>query len=449
MTDWFVPKALSVSELNSLADRLLQDGLVGFWVSGEVSNWVCAASGHQYFVLKDAHAQVRCALFKHAASRLAVPLCDGDHIEVSGKIGLYEVRGDFQINVTQIRRKGLGLLYERYELLKKRLQQEGLFAPERKQAIPKSIGTVGIVSSLGAAALHDVVTTLRRRAPDVAVIVYPTPVQGEGSALKIAEAVKTAASRAEVDVLLLCRGGGSIEDLWAFNEEIVVRAVSDCVIPLICGVGHETDFTLTDFVADVRAPTPTAAAELAVLDVSQRMAVLEQYTMALKHAFKHQIQTWRQQTEMLSGRLRHPRQHILLQHDALVRAEREWRRAISTYFVGKQEQLLRQQRLLTQFKPNVVVLRQRLKQHQLHWQRAKTQWLENQHNSLLAKASLLDAVSPKQILLRGFAVVKDEQGHIVRDAQEVQTGQVLRIVLANGEIDVCVSSGRNKSKLFG
>ena len=262
MSDLFAPAALSVSELNHLAKNLLEDQLTGLWVGGEVSNLVKAASGHYYFVLKDQRAQVRCTLFKHAARSLAALLREGEEVEVLGKITLYEARGEFQINVQEVRRKGLGQLFEAYERLKQRLQAEGLFDAARKRPLPTAPQCIGVVTSLAAAALRDVVTTLRRRAPDVRVIVYPTAVQGAGSEFQVASAIAAAAEHAQADVLIVCRGGGSIEDLWAFNEEAVVRAVAASPIPVVSGVGHETDFTLTDFAADVRAPTPTAAARL-------------------------------------------------------------------------------------------------------------------------------------------------------------------------------------------
>lgn len=231
MSELFAPSSISVSELNALAKALLEDHLAGLWIAGEVSNLTRAASGHYYFSLKDSRAQVRCAMFKGAAMRLAKPLKEGDHIEVSGKISIYEARGEFQITVNEVRLKGLGQLYEAYERLKAQLQAEGAFAAERKKPLPARPQCIGIVTSLAAAALRDVVTTLNRRAPEIPVIVYPTPVQGTGSELQIAQAIKTASQRAECDVLIVCRGGGSIEDLWAFNEEPVVRAIETCAIP--------------------------------------------------------------------------------------------------------------------------------------------------------------------------------------------------------------------------
>ena len=310
MSELFAPSSISVSELNALAKALLEDHLAGLWIAGEVSNLTRASSGHYYFSLKDSRAQVRCAMFKGAAMRLAQPLKEGDHIEVSGKISIYEARGEFQITVNEVRLKGLGQLYEAYERLKAQLQAEGAFSAERKKPLPARPQCIGIVTSLAAAALRDVVTTLNRRAPEIPVIVYPTPVQGTGSELQIAQAIKTASQRAECDVLIVCRGGGSIEDLWAFNEEPVVRAIEACAIPVVSGVGHETDFTLADFVADVRAPTPTGAAELVSPNRQESLHRLAQAQGRLKTVLEQRYFDASQKLDWLARQIRHPRQKL-------------------------------------------------------------------------------------------------------------------------------------------
>lgn len=310
MSELFAPSSISVSELNALAKALLEDHLAGLWIAGEVSNLTRAASGHYYFSLKDSRAQVRCTMFKGAAMRLAQPLKEGDHIEVSGKISIYEARGEFQITVNEVRFKGLGQLYEAYERLKAQLQAEGAFSAERKKPLPARPQCIGIVTSLAAAALRDVVTTLNRRAPEIPVIVYPTPVQGTGSELQIAQAIKTASQRAECDVLIVCRGGGSIEDLWAFNEEPVVRAIEACAIPVVSGVGHETDFTLADFVADVRAPTPTGAAELVSPNRQESLHRLAQAQGRLKTVLEQRYFDASQKLDWLARQIRHPRQKL-------------------------------------------------------------------------------------------------------------------------------------------
>ena len=308
MSDLFAPAALSVSELNHLAKNLLEDQLAGLWVGGEVSNLVKAASGHYYFVLKDQRAQVRCTLFKHAARSLAALLREGEEVEVLGKITLYEARGEFQINVQEVRRKGLGQLFEAYERLKQRLQAEGLFDAARKRPLPAAPQCIGVVTSLAAAALRDVVTTLRRRAPDVRVVVYPTAVQGAGSEFQVASAIAATAEHAQADVLIVCRGGGSIEDLWAFNEEAAVRAVAASPIPVVSGVGHETDFTLTDFAADVRAPTPTAAAELASSNRAEQLDKMCRLHNHMRHTLQRRCTDAAQRLDWHAAQLRHPRQ---------------------------------------------------------------------------------------------------------------------------------------------
>ncbi|MGH8714265.1 MAG: exodeoxyribonuclease VII large subunit, partial [Casimicrobiaceae bacterium] len=254
-----IPVSLLVSSARLLVERQL--GLA--WISGEISGFTRAASGHCYFMLKDEQAQARCVLFRHKAQLLDVVLRDGAAVEVRATPTIYEARGEFQLNVEAVRIAGQGVLYERFARLKTRLEAAGWFRPERKRALPSSPKAVGIVTSRRAAALRDVLTTLGRRASGTAVIVYPARVQGGGAAAAIAAAIAAANAHAAVDVLIVCRGGGSIEDLWAFNEEDVARAVFESRIPIISGVGHETDFTICDFVADARAPTPTAAAALA------------------------------------------------------------------------------------------------------------------------------------------------------------------------------------------
>jgi len=254
-------RVLRVSELNLAIKRLLESEIPLIWVRGEISNLVKAASGHFYFSLKDDQAQVRCVMFRHKSQLLGAPIANGQQVEVLAVATLYEQRGDFQLTVEQLRPAGLGVLYERFAQLKLKLENEGLFDADRKRALPRFPRRIGIVTSPQAAALRDVLTTLKQRLPSVPVVLYPTTVQGAGSAEQIALAIRAANHRAECDVLIVCRGGGSIEDMWSFNEEIVARAIAASDIPTVSGVGHETDFTIADFVADERAPTPTAAAE--------------------------------------------------------------------------------------------------------------------------------------------------------------------------------------------
>ena len=254
---------IPVSLLNRMARERLESAFPLCWVAGEISNLTYAASGHVYFTLKDAQAQARCVMYRNRAQLLGWRLANGQRIEARVLATLYEARGDFQLNVENARQAGTGNLYEEFLRRKARLEAEGLFSPENKRALPAFPRRIGLITSPQAAALRDVLTTLRRRAPQLSVVLYPTPVQGAGAAQQIVEALRTAGARDECDLLIVCRGGGNLEDLWEFNDETLARAIRACPLPVISGVGHETDFTLADFAADCRAPTPTAAAELA------------------------------------------------------------------------------------------------------------------------------------------------------------------------------------------
>lgn len=448
MSELFAPSSISVSELNALAKALLEDHLAGLWIAGEVSNLTRAASGHYYFSLKDSRAQVRCAMFKGAASRLAKPLKEGDHIEVAGKISIYEARGEFQITVNEVRLKGLGQLYEAYERLKAQLQAEGAFSAERKKPLPARAQCIGIVTSLAAAALRDVVTTLKRRAPEIPVIVYPTPVQGTGSEFQIAQAVKTASERAECDVLIVCRGGGSIEDLWAFNEEAVVRAVEACTIPVVSGVGHETDFTLTDFVADVRAPTPTGAAEIVSPNRQESLHRLAQAQGRLKAVLEQRYHNASQKLDWLARQIRHPRQKLEEQRAGITRHAQTLSFAMTQNLRTHAARLERQNQALKHCRPDVSAFKLDTDRFQTALSHSLHQLLERRRQALAAQTALLEAVSPQHILERGFSVVKNSKGQVVRSASALRQGQKLHIAFADGETDVRVTKEQAQRELF-
>ena len=347
-----------VSDLNRLARETLEQSFPLLWVSGEISNLTRAASGHWYFSLKDAKAQVRCAMFRNKNQYLDWVPREGDHVEARALVTLYEARGDFQLTIEGLRKAGLGALYEAFERLKAKLEQEGLFDPSRKRALPTLPRQIGIVTSPDAAALRDVLTTLRRRMPNIPVVIYPTPVQGKGAAEKIAHAIDTASARDECDVLIVCRGGGSMEDLWQFNEEIVARAIVAASMPVVSGVGHETDFTISDFAADRRAPTPTAAAEMVS---PERAALLQRVALAhqrLHRQMRNQLSQRQQQLDYLARRLLSPLQQVQQRRLHLDQLAMRLKHAMSQGIARRQQQLLRLQQNLTHLKPHAVLERE-------------------------------------------------------------------------------------------
>ena len=382
-------RILSVSELNRMARELLEQSFPLFWISGEISNLTRAASGHWYFSLKDQGAQVRCVMFRGRNAYLDWIPREGDKVEARAVVTLYEARGDFQLTIEFLQRAGLGTLYEAYEKLKAQLNAEGLFAAEHKQAIPAHPRQIGIITSPDAAALRDVLTTLRRRMPAVNVVIYPTPVQGKGAAALIAQAIRTADARMECDVLIVCRGGGSIEDLWQFNEEIVARAIHACCLPLISAIGHETDFTIADFVADVRAPTPTAAAELATPDRQALLRGLQLYRERLARAMQNRIDQRSQQLDYLSRRLLSPMQQV--QHR-----------------------------------------QQHLQQLQLRLTHAIARQLQRQQQRLLGLQQSLAHLNPSAVLQRGYALVEKLDGELVQDSTQLAPGDQVRLTLGRG-----------------
>jgi len=301
---------ISVAELNRLARTAIERNVPLVWVAGEISNFKRYDSGHCYFTLKDEAAQVDAVMFRHKAQYLDWQPENGMQVEVRATATVYEARGKFQLVVDAMRRAGLGALYAAFEKLKAKLEKEGLFDPALKRDLPPFPHTVGVVTSPQAAALRDVITTLRRRMPVINVIIYPTPVQGEGAGARIADAIALAGTRAECDVLIVCRGGGSIEDLWAYNEEVVARAIRACPLPVVSGVGHETDFTIADFAADARAPTPTAAAELVSPDGAKLRRDVGLLGQQLVRVFARGIEDRMQRLDYLSRRLTHPGERI-------------------------------------------------------------------------------------------------------------------------------------------
>ena len=385
----------SVSRLNREAKALLEDRFPLLWVEGELSNLARPASGHLYFSLKDAHAQVRCAWFRGNQRALSALPKDGMQVLVRARVSLYEGRGDYQLIVESLEEAGEGALRRAFELLKNRLAVEGLFDNAHKKPLPRLPKRIGIITSPSGAVLHDILTTLKRRFPAIPVLLHPVPVQGDGAAEKIAAMLRLAGKRRDCDVLILARGGGSLEDLWAFNEEIVARAIHACPIPVVCGVGHETDFTIADFVADARAATPTAAAEMLSPNQSDWLATLGDMERRLRRQLRDRLLSVSQQLDTLNARLlRHNPQAFL------------------------REQGLRNRHLRAQLA------------------NAMRRLLERGQERLARATQALDTLSPLATLARGYAILEQlPNGAVVRDASALRPGDAVRARLAQGVLD--------------
>lgn len=430
---------LSVSELNRSAKDLLEQAFPLLWVSGEISNIKRYGSGHWYFSLKDTNAQVRCVMFREKNQYLGWQPQDGMQVEVRALVTLYQARGDFQLSVETIRRVGFGTLFEAFEQLRARLGKEGLFDAGRKKTLPLFPEQIGIITSPDGAALHDVLSTLRRRMPSLPVIVYPVPVQGAGAAVKIAAAIQKAAIRAECNVLILCRGGGSIEDLWAFNEEIVARAIAACSVPIISGVGHETDFTITDFVADIRAATPTGASQLVCQDREELLRRVEILYCRVQRELQCGIESCMQNTDMLACRLVHPRERINDQRTHLQRLRERlahsWRRNSENRYWRVRE--LNQR--VTAARPDISRLIERQYELGLRLRRAIAGCIETLVMSLEHQQANLVHLNPESVLERGYSIAYTADGTVLRDSNQIDIGDTIRVALAKGGIKACVS----------
>lgn len=433
------PAVLSVTALNQQVARLLERSFPLVWIGGEISNFTRAASGHWYFTLKDDAAQVRAVMFRSRAQLAGFTPREGDKVEVRALVTLYGARGDYQINVEAIRRAGVGQLYEAFLRLKEKLAAQGLFDPERKRALPLFARTVGIVTSPQAAALRDILTALRRRAPHVRVVLYPAPVQGQFAADKIAEAVMTASRRAEADVLLVCRGGGSIEDLWSFNEECVARAIAACSIPVISGVGHETDVTIADFAADVRAATPTAAAELAVTPRADWLASLQADAVDLQRAMERRLFDAAQGLDNMSRRLLSPSTRIGHQRLQLLSLATAMTHAVQAPVNRHGLALAQLQQRWARHRPDTRALRARIGSDARHLHASLGSQVRARREALNGLAAQLELLNPQRTLERGYAIVRDSRGHVVRDPAQIKARDTLTVRLANGSAEVGVA----------
>lgn len=426
------PRALTVSELNASVSSLL--GTLGsIRVEGELSGITVAASGHWYFSLRDSGASVRAVMFRTASRTVAFRPMEGQRVVARARLGLYESRGDFQLQVEYLEPAGPGDLFARFQALKERLASEGLFDPELKRALPAVIGHVGVVTSLGAAALHDVLTTLRARDPGVAVTIYPSLVQGAGAPAALVDALEHANAHGAADVLLLVRGGGSIEDLWSFNDETLARAIRASALPVISGVGHETDFTIADFVADVRAATPTAAATLVTSPRIDRMRAVQGLANRLADAVRNVIDRQAQHLDMAARMLQSPRQlwerEFAAVHLAAHRLTHATRQAIdrqATAFDHLANRLVA---------PDVAAASARLERQCLALAAAQKQRIHWQREQIESRATALALVDPASVLRRGYAIVRRiDDGAIIRSATQVNADDLLSIELGEGHV---------------
>lgn len=434
------PEVLSVSALNLAVARMLERSFPLSWVAGEISNFTRAASGHWYFTLKDDAAQVRAVMFKGRAQYAGFIPREGDRVEVRALVTLYTARGEFQLNVEAIRRAGVGNLYEAFIRLKERLSAEGLFDPDRKRPLPAFPRTVGIVTSPQAAALRDVLSTLRRRAPHVRVILYPAPVQGAGAAEKIRRAIELASARAECELLLVCRGGGSIEDLWSFNDEGVARAIAACSLPVISGVGHETDFTIADFAADLRAPTPTAAAEMAALPRADWLTTLKACADDLHQELKRQLAERAQTLDWRARRLQSPATYIAHERLRLRGLQTRLAHATRTPLAQAGFALAHLRTRLGAQLPDTAAQRLALAACSSRLAGQVRGQLVQQRRALASLTAQLEMLNPQRTLERGYAIVSDAGGHAIRNPADIRPRTVLTVRVAHGSAEVGIAS---------
>jgi len=394
-------KVFSVKEINRLVRELLEQSFPSFWISGEISNFISASSGHWYFSLKDDEAQVRCTMFKNKNMAADWVPKNGEKIEAKCFIGLYEARGEYQLNIELIRHAGAGLLSEAFNQLKEKLLKEGLFEPSRKKPIPQFPKSIGVITSPTGAAIEDILITLKRRSPHIPVFIYPTLVQGKEAPSAIVKALEIANTRMECDVLILARGGGSIEDLWAFNEEIVARAIVASKIPTITGVGHETDTTIADFVSDLRAPTPTGAAEIVTGHTVELIKTIQVYKNQLNKMMANVIRELMQKIDYLEKRLISPKQQLQRQKEQI------------------HQYLLR----INQSMKNAMM------QYRLNIDKLKLN---------------LDHLSPHAVLSRGYSIVTNIDGQIVNNVAQLKLNDKIHIQLNHGQADANISDLKDK-----
>lgn len=428
----------TVSRLNHDAKQLLELGLGRIWLEGEVSNFVRASSGHWYLTLKDERAQVRAAMFSQTNRRQAISPSNGMKVLARAQVSLYEPRGDYQLILEHLEHAGEGVLRQRFELLKSKLTQEGLFDAARKKPLPSWPRRIGVITSPTGAAIRDILHILNRRAPAVEVVVYPVAVQGEKAAPEIAKMIAIADQRHEVDVLIIARGGGSLEDLWAFNEEIVARAVSDCSLPTISGVGHEIDFTICDWVADCRAPTPSGAAEIATPDQATTLRTLVSLERRLTQAQHSLLKKWQLALHHLSTRLtrEHPSAQLHAQHQRLDELSERLRVSVTIALQSTHWRWNDLKVRLQAHSPSTLLThrRQQLERLESQLHSRMHQELKDRQHVLTSMGRTLHAVSPLATLERGYTIVQNERGQVLSSIEAVKDQTTLQLTMSDGTV---------------
>ena len=429
----------AVSELADILRGLLEDSLPSVWVSGEISNFSRPASGHWYFTLKDDRAQLRCAMFKNSNYYVRPQPKDGDAVLVRAKVGIYPARGELQMIVEHLEAAGTGALLRAFEQLKAKLAAEGLFDAALKRPLPAVPRVIGVITSGTGAALQDILNALARRWPLAEVALYPVPVQGKEAPPAIVRALRELPLRAPADVILLARGGGSLEDLWAFNDEAVARAIRACPVPVVSGVGHEIDFTIADFAADVRAATPTAAAELATPDIGERYSRVDTLDISLIGQIQRRIQQAREQTLQLAGRLHrlHPGRRLQERAQRLDELDQRLRHAMQMRLAAKRDALSLHSRRFESAAPltQVIQLRERLRLLADRLQRSGRSALVERSARLRQAEALLKSLNPSAVLQRGYALAMTADGRVLHGSDEVTAGDRVTVRLARGGFD--------------
>ena len=433
------PPVYQVSELSNEMRRLMETSYPEVWIEGELSSLSTPASGHLYFSLKDQQSQLRCAMFKGRASINRYRPKMGDLVRVRAKISVYSARGDLQCIVQHIEEAGEGLLQRRFEELKLSLNQQGLFNADHKKALPSFAKRIGLITSPTGAAVKDVLSTLKRRCPSIPVTIYPAVVQGDTAPTSLINAIKDAVQHNECDVLLLSRGGGSLEDLWCFNDEQLAHTIYNCPIPVISGVGHEIDVTIADLVADLRAPTPTAAAEIVSPDLNQLSAGFNSLKFRLPRSFERTLQRLSQNVDMTGRQLVHPKQQLQVKRENLERVTSQLKRNVTQKLKWQSSQLLQTQgrlqaptKRIKRKSDSVSALSQRL-------QRAQTNQLQRKTLAFSSLGDQLNLVSPLATLDRGFSIGRDSNNKILRRAEQVHKGDQITVQLSDGELDCSVT----------